>query len=147
MPSGTGPAHLKDLYSKHFANPDKMLLFFLSSAMQLNKPKRCFLFERNRRAASRWKIPAIIHYYPSFIKRFLLWNASDCSTDAFHSADIFRTCCREQEISVSAAQEAARQKWKRSVPPRDHWHLIFLSASPELEPNRPSPTTWSSQLK
>lgn len=71
--------------------------FILNSAMQLKK--RCFLFERNRLHLGR--MPANIPDYPSILTRLRLWNTSDCSADAFLSADIFRTCCREQKISVS----------------------------------------------
>lgn len=52
---------------------------------------------------------------------------------------------------------APAQKWNRSAPPRDRWHLIFLSASPELlggegkkkkTQNRLRAATWrSSKLK
>lgn len=52
------------------------------------------------------------------------------------------------------SHEAAAQKWNRSAPPRDRWHLIFLSASPELlegkkkTQNRLHAATWrSSKLK
>lgn len=107
-----------------------------------------------QRHNSHLKAPAVqlrVTFQSLFINSWLRGPSSGipcCSTDTFHSTDIFRTCCREQKISVSGAQEPSRQKWKRSVPPRDHWHLIFLSSSPELGPNTLCPTTWrSSQLK
>lgn len=53
------------------------------------------------------------------------------------------------------SHEAAAQKWNRSAPSRDRWHLIFLSASLELLgggkkkiQNRLRAATWrSSELK
>lgn len=114
----------------------KMSLFFKHSDAS-KKSKCCSQFERKQ---PYWRNPGCY----SSVKRFLLRKSSDCSAHGFRSNDIFRTCCREQKISISGAQEAARRKWKRSVPPGDHWHLIFLSASPELQPNRLCPTTWRS---
>lgn len=66
-------------------------MFFLSDAIKKSR----FQFERNAARPHVGRTPAVIHYYPSIIKRFLLRNASDCSADAFHGSDIFRTRCRE----------------------------------------------------
>lgn len=118
----------------------KMSLFFKPSDAS-KESKCCSRFERK---PPRWSNPGRC----LLGKRFLLRRGHACAAHGFHRRGIFRTCCREEKISVSGAQEAARREWKRSGPPGDHWHLIFLSASPELQPNRLCPTTWrSSGLK
>lgn len=79
-----------------------------------------------------------------------------CSLILAHQADLPKSCVSSPDLQerysynglytaenqcLWDSRETRRQTWNRSVVSRDCWHLIFLSASPELELNRMCPTT------